>query len=66
MDHLEQRHPSYMRGFTFPFSLSVPLPVDVNLLVLTETPQFSTPDLFKKNYFKTRPKASFDSWVEHN
>jgi hypothetical protein len=23
MDHLVLRHPSYMRGFTFPFSLSV-------------------------------------------
>ncbi len=24
MDHLVLRHPSYMRGFTYPFSLSVP------------------------------------------
>ncbi len=24
MDHLVLRHPSYMRGFTFPFSLSEP------------------------------------------
>jgi hypothetical protein len=26
MDHLVLRHPSYMRGFTYPFSLSVVLP----------------------------------------
>ncbi len=36
MDHLVLRHPSYMRGFTFPFSLSVGFPsiweVDTDML----------------------------------
>jgi hypothetical protein len=30
MDHLVLRHPSYMRGFTYPFSLSV-----INILPLS-------------------------------
>jgi hypothetical protein len=32
MDHLVLRHPSYMRGFTCPFSLSVEIPAIDDIL----------------------------------
>jgi hypothetical protein len=32
MDHLVLRHPSYMRGFTYPFSLSVGWPAGTTTL----------------------------------
>jgi hypothetical protein len=36
MDHLVLRHPSYMRGFTFPFSLSVLYSIYVSTLCVGE------------------------------
>jgi hypothetical protein len=41
MDHLVLRHPSYMRGFTFPFSLSALYYTWHARSVLCRTPAFS-------------------------
>ncbi len=59
MDHLVLRHPSYMRGFTFPFSLSV-----INNLIVF--PSLSNVNIFLTSnvaYPDLHGSASLGSWI---